>query len=83
MSDVAGRLRELADAARRDEFDIDHARTRIAALAPDVFDGYADALDALAAVRDWVREGKGTESDAAEALDSVLAEAGRLLGDNT
>jgi len=64
---------------------------RLIALAPALARGYADALDALAELRGlgdcWCEAGAHREyrphSDACEATRALLADAGRLLGDNT
>lgn len=36
----------------------------------------AEAREALRLVRDWIRDGKGSEAEAAESLDAALAAAG-------
>jgi hypothetical protein len=55
---------------------------RLIALAPELARLAADMADALVLVRDWVREGRGSEADAAEALDSVLARVDTLTKEN-
>lgn len=106
MSDVAGRLRELAaaDAALILDAlaDCEHpAGADTCAFCEAVFAlnrmtararGYADALDALAAMTTCKGPWNGTTEDGGDpaacprcvsAGSAVLADAGRLLGDNT
>ena len=95
MSDVAGRLRELADAAESavmsDDLDArfakDVAMEWIADRGFALARGYADALDALRNAHDYIgtdlEETYDDEPAFATHARAVLAEADRLLGDNT
>ena len=73
-----------------------NARQELHALAPDLARGYADALDALAKVNeqlddaikaavnsDWSQDDYDGWNAARTHAEALLAEAGRLLGDNT
>lgn len=76
---TADRLRALADAATPIAYcGVNHGE--LIALAPDLARGYADALDALAALRRNAGEpGVDYPHQIADEADAALAEAERLL----